>query len=203
MGNQKITTLFCDVGGVLMTNGWDRHIRAKAAAHFGLDAKDLDERHQLCFYLYEIGKISLKEYLDEIVFYQPRSFTLEDFQNFMYAQAEPFTDMIDFVKGLKREHQLKVLLLSNEGRELTERRIKQFHLNELGDIFFVSCFVHLRKPDREMYRMALDLVQVPPEQILYLEDRQLFIEVAAKFGIRGIKHTDIETTRKAVNELFK
>lgn len=202
MANDKITSLFCDVGGVLLTNGWGHQTRAKAAAYFNLDAADFEGRHQLCFYLYEIGKIDLKEYLRMTVFYQPRSFSYEDFVEFMFAQVEPFSEMIAFVKHLRQHYHLKVVLLSNEGRELTEKRIKENDLKALADFFVVSSFVNLRKPDREIYRMAIDLVQASPEQIIYLDDRQLFIEIATSMGIHAIKHVDYPSTRVAVESVL-
>lgn len=202
MTNKRITTLFCDIGGVLLTNGWDRHIRAKAAEQFSFDLKDFEERHQLSFYLYEIGKISLKEYLKHTVFFQPRSFSFEEFSRYMFAQSESYEEMIELVKRLKKECKLKVILLSNEGRELSENRIRKYHLSEFADFFVVSSFVNLRKPDREIYRMAIDLVQVPPEQIVYIDDRQLFVEVAGEFGIHSIRHLNYASTRTALEEII-
>lgn len=198
----QITTLFCDVGGVLLTNGWDHHSRITAAEKFGYDNDEFESRHQLCFYLYEIGKITLQEYLKETLFYQPRRFTMEKFIDFMHAQSKAYEPMIHFVKQLKHENHLKVVLLSNEGRELADYRRKTFALNEISDMFVVSSYVHLRKPDKDMYQMALDLVQQPPENVLYFDDRQLFIEVAAGMGIFGVRHIDLKTTQKGIKGLF-
>lgn len=66
-----INTLFLDIGGVLLTNGWDHHSLEKAADHFNLDYAILDERHQLTFGIYETGKIDLQEYLDRVIFHSP------------------------------------------------------------------------------------------------------------------------------------
>lgn len=203
MVNHVITTLFCDIGGVLLTNGWDRHIRAKAAKQFGFDIEEFDGRHQLCFYLYEIGKITLKEYLEQTLFYQARPFTMEKFIAFMHAQSEPYEEMISYIKELKQKHQLKIVLLSNEGRELTDYRQKKFTLHDITDFFVVSSYVHLRKPDKDIFRMAVDLVQSPPESIIYIDDRQLFIEMAAKIGIHGVRHIDLITTQNAIKSYIK
>ena len=86
----NITTLFLDIGGVLLTNGWDRNIRIRAAEKFGLDQDEMNERHHLTFDTYEEGKLSLDEYLHRVVFYQDRSFSPEEFKAFMYAQSQPF-----------------------------------------------------------------------------------------------------------------
>ncbi|MBA3816617.1 MAG: HAD-IA family hydrolase, partial [Parachlamydiaceae bacterium] len=171
----QITTLFCDIGGVLLTNGWDRNIRKNAAEQFDMDFEEFENRHQLCFYLFEIGKISLKEYLEETVFYKERSFTMEKFIDFMHAQSKPYDEMIAFVKELKDKYHLKVVILSNEGRELTDYRQKKFALTDFADFFVVSSYVHLRKPDKDIFQLALDLVQTPPESIIYIDDRGWFI----------------------------
>jgi putative hydrolase of the HAD superfamily len=196
-----ITTLFLDIGGVLLTNGWDRGIRTVASEKFGLDYKEMDERHHLTFDTYEEGKLSLDEYLNRVVFYQERSFSREEFKAFMYAQSRPFPETIELMRDLKTKHRLQVAAVSNEGRELTMYRVKQFKLGTFIDFFISSCFVHYRKPDADLYHIALDIAQVSPEQVVYIDDRDMFVEVAEGLGIRGIVHSDFETTRKTLEGL--
>jgi putative hydrolase of the HAD superfamily len=196
-----ITTLFLDIGGVLLTNGWDRGIRALASEKFGLDYKEMDERHHLTFDTYEEGKLSLDEYLDRVVFYQERSFSREEFKDFMYAQSQPFPEMLELMRGLTTRHGLQVAAVSNEGRELTIYRVQQFQLGTFIDFFVSSCFVHYRKPDADIYRIALDIAQVRPEQVIYIDDRAMFVEVAQGLGIRGIIHSGYEATQKTLETL--
>lgn len=201
--NEKnaITALFLDIGGVLLTDGWDRKSRKKAAEFFALDLEELEERHHLTFDTYEAGKLSLNEYLNRVVFYEKRSFTRDQFQQFMFDQSKPFPQMIEMIRRLKKQYNLKVAVISNEGRELTEYRIKQFRLNEFVDFFISSCFVHFRKPDADIFRIALDIAQVPVEEMLYIEDRPMFVMVAESQGIKSIHHTDYETTRAKLESL--
>jgi len=196
-----ITTLFLDIGGVLLTNGWDTNIRKSAADKFGLDYDEMNERHHLTFDTYEEGKLSLDEYLNRVVFYQKRSFSRDEFKVFMYAQSQPFPEMIELMSGLKTQHSLQVAAVSNEGRELTVYRVQQFKLDTFIDFFVSSCFVHYRKPDADMYRIALDIAQVLPQQVVYIDDRPMFVEVAQGLEIRGIIHKGYETTRKALEEM--
>jgi len=191
----KITTLFLDIGGVLLTNGWDRTARRLAGETFGLDYEEMDERHHLTFDTYEEGKLSLDEYLDRIVFYEERPFTRDSFRSFMFAQSRAFPEMIELVSGLKARHGLKVAAVSNEGRELNEYRIRTFGLDGFIDFFISSSFVHYRKPDADMYRIALDIAQVAPEQVMYIDDRPMFVDVARNLGIQGMHHTAYEQTR--------
>lgn len=195
---ESITTLFVDIGGVLLTNGWDRNARQRAAQAFELDMEKMNERHHLTFDTYEEGKLSLGEYLDRVVFHEERPFSRDEFRSFMFAQSEPYPEMIDLIRDLKAEHGLKIAAVSNEGRELTVHRIERFGLGEFIDFFVCSCFVHFRKPDEDIYRMALDVAQVSPAQVAYVEDRAMFVEVAMQLGIHGIQHTGYQSTRQAL-----
>ena len=195
---KPITTLFLDIGGVLLTNGWDHTMRRQAAEEFGLDYVVMNERHHLTFDTYEEGKLSLHEYLQRVVFFRERPFSLDEFKRYMFDQSRPQRDMIDLVCRLKEQYGLKTAAVSNEGRELTIHRIEAFDLGSFIEFFISSCFVHYRKPDEDIYRIALDIAQVPPEQVLYIEDRPMFVEVARGLGIRGIVHKDYESTRAAL-----
>lgn len=197
---QAIRALFLDIGGVLLTDGWKHAYRELAAKKFGLDLAEMEERHHLTFDTYEVGKLSLVEYLNRVVFYRKRSFTIGQFRDFMFAQSNPFPQMIDLVCELKERHQLKIVVVSNEGRELTLHRIKRFKLDRFVDFFISSCFVHFRKPDTDIYRLALDVAQVPVSRVVYIEDRPLFVQVAESLGVRGIRHTDYASTRARLAE---
>jgi putative hydrolase of the HAD superfamily len=196
-----IQALFLDIGGVLLTNGWDRSSRKVAATTFAFDYTDMDERHHLTYDTYESGKISLDTYLDRIVFFEKRGFTKEQFKSFMFAQSRPYLDMIEYCKALKAAFNLKVAVISNEAKELTEYRISKFELGSFVDFFVSSCFVHFRKPDEDIYRLALDMVGVKPAYCAYVDDRPLFVEVAQKLGIHSIHHKGLESTRRALDSL--
>lgn len=197
----KTAALFLDIGGVLLTNGWDHIIRARAASKFSLDYEEMNERHHLTFDTYEEGKLSLDEYLNRVVFYEQRPFSKEEFRNFMFAQSQPFPEMIELMSGLKRRHGLRIAAVSNEGRELTTHRVQNFNLGAFIDFFVSSCFVHFRKPDEDMFRLALDIAQVKPEEVIYIDDRAMFVEVARGLGIRGLLHRDTKTTQEALEAM--
>jgi putative hydrolase of the HAD superfamily len=197
----SITTLFVDVGGVLLTNAWDRQARQRAADNFKLDPSEMNDRHAITFDTYETGKLSLDDYLTRVVFYEKRAFSRTEFKAFMFAQSQRLPDMIEFVTALKVRHRLRVAVISNEGRELTEHRVRTFPLAEVADFFIFSCYVHLRKPDVDIFRLALDVGQVEPARVAYLDDRPMFAEVATSIGIRGIHHKDFTSTRCALARL--
>jgi len=189
-----ITTLFVDIGGILLTNGWDHHARRRAAKHFKLNRAEMQNRHELNFEAHEQDKISFQEYLDRVVFWQKRAFTRAEFRRFMFAQSEPFPEMIELVRNLKTKYQLKIIVVSNEAREVNAYRIRQFKLAGFVDAFISSCFVHLRKPDVDIFRLALDITQVPARQIVYIDNTPLFVQVAEGLGMSGLLHTDYQST---------
>lgn len=201
MENAAITTLFLDIGGVLLTNGWDHVARQQAAERFNLNYADVEERHHLTYDTYEVGKLSLDDYLQRVIFCQARPFSVEEFKFFMLARSQPYPEMLSLIQELKSAHQVKTIAVSNEGREINAFRIRTFKLDQVIDTFVSSCFVHFRKPDLDIYRIALDISQAAPEQVAYIDDRALFVEVASSLGIHGILHTDALTTRAKLANL--
>jgi putative hydrolase of the HAD superfamily len=197
----EIRTLFLDIGGVLVTNGWDTDARRAAAAEFNLDFDGLNDRHELTFGTYELGKITLDEYLRRTVFYEKRDFSAEEFKAFIFSRWRAYPEMWDFIKALKKRRSLQTVAVSNESREFTTRRVREFRLRDLLDAFIVSGFVGLRKPDPDIYRLALDVAQTPPEEAVYVEDRAMFADVASTLGIHAIQHKDYETTRGELAKL--
>lgn len=196
----KITTLFLDIGGVLLTNGWDRNARKQASELFSLDLAEFNERHHLTFDTYEVGKLTLDEYLTRTVFYEERTFSREEFKDFMYSRTSAYQEMIDLVCQLKKTYGLKIAIVNNEGRELNEYRIRTFGLNKFVDFFISSCFVHFRKPDADIWRIALDIALVQPHEVLYIDDRPMFISVAEGLGINGLVHSDYASSKEKLEQ---
>jgi putative hydrolase of the HAD superfamily len=196
-----VTTLFLDIGGVLLTDGWDHHARKRAATEFNLDLAEMQDRHHLVFETYEEGKTTLEEYLAQVVFYQERPFTPAQFRKFLFAQSKPYPKMIKLVRRLKVQYGLKVVVVSNEARELNLHRIRKFKLDKFVDSFISSGFVHVRKPDPDIFRLALDIAQTPARQIVYIEDTPMFVQIAEGLGIRSIHHTDYKSTRAELSAL--
>jgi putative hydrolase of the HAD superfamily len=149
-----ITTWFLDIGGILLTNGWDHHARKRAAKNFKLELAEMEDRHHLTFDTHEEGKLTLEEYLGRVVFYQKRTFTQAQFWRFRFAQSKPYPEMIELAAQLKIRHELKIAAVSNEGRELNAYRIRKYKLDGFVDSFISSCFVHLRKPDADIFWIA-------------------------------------------------
>jgi putative hydrolase of the HAD superfamily len=193
-----ITTLFLDIGGVLLSNGWGHESRKLAAKTFDLNPEEMEIRHHLNMATHEEGKLTLSEYLNRVIFYEKRSFTPAQFQEFMYKQTTPNLEMIEFIKQLKEQYKLKIAVINNEGRVLNEYRIRKFQLNQFVDFFISSCFVHYRKPDTDIFRLALDVAQTPAEKAVYIDDLQMFVDVAKSIGIRSIRHENYLSTSEVL-----
>jgi len=189
-----ITTLFLDVGGVLLTNGWDHHARRRAAKNFNLNWSEMEDRHSLNFATHEEDRVTFQDYLSRVVFYKKRTFTRAEFRRFMFAQSKPYPKMLELIRDLKARYALRIAVVSNESREVNAYRIRKFKLDEFVDTFISSCFVHARKPDVEMFRLALDIAQARAGNVLYIENTSMFVQIAEGMGIRSILHTDYSST---------
>jgi len=189
-----IKYLFVDIGGVLLTDGWVHEFRKLAAKKFDLDLEEFEKRHIQSFDTYEEGKLTIAEYLNRVVFYEKRKFNPAQFKKFMFDRSKPYPEMIELIRRLKAQYGLKIIVLSNEARELNAYRIRKFKLNEFVDFFISSCYVHLRKPDEDIFRLTLDTAQAPARQVVYIENTPMFVKIAEGLGIRSILHTDYKST---------
>lgn len=197
----RITCVFLDIGDVLLTDGWDHLARKRAARNFKLEWVEMEERHGLTFEIFEEGKITLDEYMSLVVFHQKRSFTRNQFRRYMFAQSKAFPEMIELVAQLKLKLGLKIAIVSNEARELNAYRIERFGLDRLADCFISSCFVHIRKPDPAIFKLALDIAQVQPARVVFIDNTPMFVRIAEGLGMQGIVHTDCKSTRIKLCEL--
>jgi putative hydrolase of the HAD superfamily len=181
-----VTALFWDVGGVILSNGWDRAARSEAAKKFGLDWEDFQDRHELASPAFETGQITLDTYLERTVFYRKRAFTRDEFTAFMFVQSQEFPESRAVLSGVARAGKYLLATINNEPLELNMKRIERFNLRREFEAFFSSCFVRIRKPDEGIYRLALEVTQRRPEECLFIDDRALNLECARQIGMRTI-----------------
>lgn len=200
MAQSNIRVLFLDIGGVLLTNGWDTAAREKAISTFSLDATEFEKRHGMAFDSFERGRMSLDTYLDLTLFYTARPFTREEFRSFMFDASQPLPGAMEFFRDFRQKNDLRVAALSNEPRELNAHRIKKFDLDSLFDFFISSCYIDKRKPEENMYRMACDIAAVQPQESLYIDDREYYMPMAQKVGLQCLHHTSIEETRDKLKD---
>jgi putative hydrolase of the HAD superfamily len=191
--------LFWDVGGVLLSNAWDREEREQAFTRFLLDKSEFEFRHKEVVPLFEEGEITLDQYLERTVFYQPRTFSREEFKQFMFSLSKPKPQALDFARRLSGKYLMGTI--NNESRELNLYRIEKFGLTDIFDLFVSSCFVRFRKPHMRIYRLALDLTQYAPDECCFLDDRPVNIDAAVKVGMRTVLVKDSQQLQRDLEQL--
>jgi len=201
MAHGKFRVLYSDIGGVLGTNGWDTDLRRRLYAHFNLSPNEIDPRHHLMFDSFERGHIRFEEYLKRVFFASPREFSWQAVRDYTYSQSEPWPENIQFFSRVKKQNGLKLALISNEGEGITEYRVEKFRLRELAEFLVISHFVHLRKPDHAIWKLALDLAQVTSSQSIYIDDREMFVDVARDLGFTAVHHTSLANTKEQFRSL--
>jgi putative hydrolase of the HAD superfamily len=197
----QISALFFDLGGVLLSNAWDRVQRLRALENFKLDEVEFDDRHDMLASSFERGKISLDDYLDRTVFYRPRAFTRQQFRDFLFSMSQPNQEALDLARALAKSGKYLLSTINNESTELNLYRIETFGLREVFSLFVSSCFVGLRKPELGIYQLALHVTQKPPEQCCFIDDRALNLESAQRLGMHVIRMENAAQLRGELEKL--
>jgi putative hydrolase of the HAD superfamily len=196
----KGPTLFFDVGGVLLTNGWDTPARKRAAETFGLDYQEFQTRHEMLKTAFETGRLSLHAYVQKTVFHHPRPFTPEDFKEFMFAQSQPLGDTLEWVHALARTGKVRLFTLNNESRELHEHRVRTFHLDLVFQGFLVSCYLGQAKPDEGIYLSALGIASCDRHDAIFIDDRDLNVEPALALGLNAVLFRELDSLRSYLKD---
>jgi putative hydrolase of the HAD superfamily len=197
----KITAIFWDIGGVLLSNAWDREQRQRTLKQFDLDEVEFESRHEMLVSSFERGKITLQEYLERTIFYRPRSFTLDAFKKYMFSLSQPIPETLQLANELSRSGKYLMSTINNESKELNLFRIQTFGLREIFSLFVSSCFVGLRKPEEAIYRLALDITQRPPEECCFIDDRPLNLDSASRLGMHVIRMENAEQLSQELESL--
>jgi len=197
----KISAVFSDVGGVLLTNGWDRGQRARMVNQLGLDGADFEDRHHMVSAALDAGQITLDQYLDRTVFYRPRPFTKDQVRNFMYAQSAALPGSLALMARIAASQRVFLATLNNESRELNLHRIETFGLRQYFPVFFTSCYLGVSKPHLEIYRMALDLSQRQADECVFIDDRPLNLEAASQLGLHTLQFRSAEQLENDLHQL--
>jgi putative hydrolase of the HAD superfamily len=196
-----ITTIFFDIGGVLLTDGWGHDSRRAAAEKFGLDWDEYSDRHEKVGHAIETNRMSLEQYLDRAIFYRPREFSREEFRAFIFAQSQPKPDSIEIVAQLAGSKNHFLATINNEVLELNLYRLEHFGLRRYFQVFFSSCFLGLRKPDEAIYRLALQVTQQAPANCVFIDDRVVNLECPRELGMNTILFRDAAQLRSELTEL--
>lgn len=191
-----VTAIFWDVGGVILSNGWDHAARAAAAKKFGIDWEEFQERHEVAMPAFEAGRITLDTYLQRTIFYRKRSFTREEITDFIFAQSEEYPKSRAVLSDVTASGKYLQATINNEPLEINEYRIHQFNLRREFTAFFSSCYLGVRKPEDRIYQVALSVTQRDPHECLFIDDRELNLEPAQHLQMRTIHFQDAAQLRR-------
>jgi putative hydrolase of the HAD superfamily len=196
-----IRAIFWDIGGVLLSNAWDHTQRRAALEHFQLDEEEFDDRHDMVVSSFERGKITLEEYFDRTVFYRARPFTRDAFKDYMFSLSQPVPEVLSLAHALADSGKYFMGTINNESRELNLYRIEKYGLRNIFRVFVSSCFVGLRKPERDIYRVALETTQMFAEECCFIDDRALNLECADRLGMKTIELQTADQLRQNLEKI--
>lgn len=198
----EIATIFWDIGGVLLTNGWDKDQRADVLGRLGVDLEDYESRHDAANFYWERGLSTAKCFFDQTVFTRPRDFTFEDLWLQVCAESKILhPECFDILRVLAADGRFKVATLNNESRELNEHRLHAFPLQFYFDYFVCSGYVHEMKPDAAIYRSAIEISGYRAEQTLFIDDKQENCEAAMELGMKAIRFESPAQLKGALAQL--
>jgi putative hydrolase of the HAD superfamily len=193
-----ITTIFFDIGGVLLTDGWGHVSRRGAAEKFDLDWEEYADRHEKVAHAIETDGMSLDEYLTRTVFNRWRSFTREEFRDYVFAQSQPHPETIEIAQRLAASQKYFMATINNEILELNTYRIEKFGLRSIFPVFFSSCFLEIRKPDQAIYQLALRVSQRTAEECIFIDDREINLECPRELRMETILYQSAAQLRDAL-----
>jgi HAD superfamily hydrolase (TIGR01509 family) len=196
---KKISTLFCDIGGVLLTNGWDTESRKKVFAEFNLDYEEVAQRHKTAGDI-DAEEISFDQYLDYVVFFEPRNFSKEQFINAVKAESKKLGNTIEIINSLRTGGFKRIFSLNNETRDLHDYRKKIFQLDEIFDGYFTSAYLSASKPKQRIYNIAMNVMNALSDEILFIDDRLENIQTAKNLGWNTIHFQGEEQLRVELKE---
>ncbi len=196
-----INVLFLDIGGILLSDGWNHSSRMQAIDKYGLESIQFQKDHAVAFPLFENGKLTLEQYLDAVVFNVPRTFSKEEFTDFMLSKSQQLPDFLPWLIDWKKENKVKIFSINNEGKEFNDYRIKKFKLHACFDAFISSCEVGFSKPDPSIFKLALGIAQEAPGNCMYFDDRAIHVAIAKQMGINAFLHQGFEQSKQILESI--
>jgi len=197
----NISTIFFDVGGVLLSDGWNHISRKKAAEQFSLDFDDLEAKHAPLADALDTGQLSVNEYIDKTVFYQSRSFSKIDFYQFMKDQSQPNSDTLALAAALAAQDKYFMATINNESAELGVYRIEKFKLASTFSVFFTSGFIGLKKPDSPIFERVLQITQKNATETVFIDDRDSNLVAPRHLKMNTIHFENVQQLTKDLANL--
>ena len=179
-----LTTLFCDVGGVLIENPWIsvskelgskyRVARRVVFSELTRLSKPLD-RNQLTLYAFN-------QQLSESL---ARPIPYAYFEGLLLGPSLRKIPIVwDAVRELKDSAGLSIIALSNMSELVWESLQRKYDIQSLFDDAILSFRHGVIKPDPRIFELALGEARSSPEECLLLDDSKENIRAAKSLGLR-------------------
>ena len=197
----SIRTIFWDIGGVVLTNGWDKGQRSRVLSRLGVNLEAYEEVHERANYYWERGLMTAKEFFAQTVLQaNPHlDLTFETLWPQVCAESKVLhAECLDMLSELKEQGSYRLATLNNESRELNEYRLDAFKLRSLFDYFICSGYVHEMKPLPGIFRSAIDVSGFAARTALFIDDKSENCAAAEALGMHVIC---FKTPRQLCTEL--
>jgi len=203
-----IRTIFWDIGGVILSNGWDRDQRERVLTPLGVDVAAYERRHEAENFYWERGRIDAETFFNRTVFHPSDSEPAK--QDFTFSDLWPkvcgessfrYPESFDILLALKRSGQFKLETLNNESTELNEYRLDNFGLRPQFDYFICSGYVNEMKPHPDIFRAAVRISGQPASTAVFIDDKQTNIDAARYHGMQGILFESPAQLRSSLADL--
>ena len=190
----QISTIFFDVGGVLLTD----FIEAKVmdlAKKYRVDSNVLLKAKQKYRPLADEGRISDPEFWQQVL----KSVNVTAVENDwnLDAYMEEIDGGIEIARKLK-QNGYQIAILSNDSKQMSAQRRKKYGFDDLFHNIFISYMYGVIKPDPEIFKIALNELNVLPQQCVFLDDRKDNVKSSQQLGIQSVL---FENSQQVINEL--
>lgn len=150
----------------------------------------------------DLGEISIEEYyqaiLDSLGLPHEKVTLFES----IFSDALGINEqLITYIRELKKEY--RTALLSNYHGSLRAKLQTLWNIEAAFDEIIISAEVGLLKPYPAIYRLVLSRLGLKPQETIFVDDREEFLNGAAQLGIHPVLFKDTQQTIGEVNMLLK
>ena len=195
MAETAVRGLLFDWGGVLTTNLFAGF--SEFCAQEGIDPGLLREKFlgdpeaQEMLFAFETGEMAEPEFerqLAALLGLAPQR--AEGFNDRIFARIGEDRPMVDALRNA-RGHGLRTGLLSNSWGT---HRYPRHLFGELFDAVVISGEEGIRKPEAAIYELAIERMELPAAEIVFVDDLDHNLEPARELGLMVIHHRSADET---------
>jgi epoxide hydrolase-like predicted phosphatase len=150
------------------------------------------------------GQITEQEYAARIAdnLGMPDAEAVQRFMAEFMAEDRFYPEMAETVRALRERYQ--VALLSNAGPDQVEwaRERYGFDIDAEFDVYINSAHEGMRKPNEDIFHLALERLSVEPRHAVFLDDMVYNVDAAREIGIHTVQFVDPEMSLPELETLL-